>query len=307
MEPFQQRYGIAVEYQGFQGPEFPPRVETERGAGQYLWDAFIGGTTSIITALKPIGALDPIQPALILPEVTDLKNWREGRIIFTEKDRLGIVMNPTTSESLFTNPTLMKADEIRSWKDLLDPKWKGKILVGRDPRVAGPGQATFTMFYLHRDLGPDFIRALAKQELTILRDDTQALQWLAEGKYPILIGGSPRAAKDMLRQGVPNIKIAEPKQLREGSYVSAGAGSIVLLNRAPHPNAARVYINWLLTQEGQTVNSKAQDLPSWRVDVPTDHLSPTVLPQPGFVETYTEEAMAVKDPLAALLQEILGR
>jgi len=129
---------------------------------------------------------------------------------------------------------------------------------------------------------------------------------LAQGKYPICLACSDTDSKPLKEQGLP-IQPFDPQKVREGGYLSGGNGVLGLFNKAPHPNAARVYINWLLTQEGQTVNSKAQDLPSWRVDVPTDHLSPTVLPQPGFVETYTEEAMAVKDPLAALLQEILGR
>ena len=72
-------------------------------------------------------------------------------------------------------------EEIRSWKDLLQPRWKGKILIGRDPRVSGYGQSTFNFFYIHKDLGSEFICNLVRQDLKMLRDDRQAARWLGQG------------------------------------------------------------------------------------------------------------------------------
>src|SRR3990170_6147689 len=57
-EPFEKKYGISVEYLGQRGAEFGTRVRTERAAGQYLWDVYIGGTTTAITVFKEIEALD---------------------------------------------------------------------------------------------------------------------------------------------------------------------------------------------------------------------------------------------------------
>jgi len=305
-EPFQQKYGISVEYFGFAGPEFPTRLRSEREAGQYLWDVIMTGTTTFITSLKPMQVLDPVESTLILPEVKELKNWREGRFWYGDKDRLTIAFTPQTRPSLFINTNMAKADEFKSYRDLLDPKWKGKILVGRDPRVAGPGQATFTLFYRHPNLGPDFIRALLRQDLALLRDDREAAEWLAQGKYPILLGVADRFAIDLRNQGLP-VLVVDPRQMKEGGDVSPANGVVGLANRAAHPNAAKVYINWLLSKEGQTAFSKATNRPSWRVDVPTDHLDPWVIARPDYVSSADEEAMAVKDPLGALLQELLGR
>ncbi|HLB28608.1 MAG TPA: extracellular solute-binding protein [Dehalococcoidia bacterium] len=304
-EAFGKRYGITVEYLGAPGPELAARMRTERAAGQYLWDIIIAGTTPIIPDLKPMGAVDPILPALILPEVKDVKYWREGRLLFADKDQMNLVMTPITTLTLYVNPSLAKAEDFRSWKDFLDPKWKGKIVVARDPRVAGPGQATFQFFYMHKDLGPDFIRALAKQDMGILRDDRQALDFLAQGRYSVLLGGNIYLAAELIQQGLP-IKPVDPRQLKEGAYLSVGSGSVALINRASHPNAAKVYLNWLLGKEGQTEFSRATTWPSWRTDVPTDHLDPRLIPDSRFIATYTEEALAVRTPLLAVLREVFG-
>ena len=54
------------------------------------------------------------------------------------------------------------------------------------------------------------------------------------------------------KQGIP-IAIVDARQLKEGADVNPANGSLALFNKAPHPNAAKVYINWLLSKEGQTV------------------------------------------------------
>ncbi|HKZ51209.1 MAG TPA: extracellular solute-binding protein, partial [Dehalococcoidia bacterium] len=265
-DPFQKKYGIAIEFITMEGAEAAPRFEIERAAGQYLWDVYLGGTTTMITALKPKGTLDPIEPTLILPEVKDPKNWLGGQLEFADKDRLTLVMMSYSKTPIYVNSNLVKPGEIKSVRDLLDPKWKGKILSG-DPRVAGPGQATFSFFYAHKDLGPNFIQELAKQDVTLVRDYRTPVEWLAQGKYPILLGGAETTAAPMIKEGLP-IKMLDPKQLKEGGYMTSSNGTITLVNKAPHPNAAKIYINWLLSKEGQTVFARSQGYSSRRLDVP---------------------------------------
>jgi ABC-type Fe3+ transport system substrate-binding protein len=305
-EPFQAKYGISVDFLGLNGAEMAARLRRERDAGQYLLDVVVHGTTTALTTLKPMQALDPIEPTLILPEVKEPKNWLGGKLWFSDKARYNLIMGLTTRPAFGINSNLVKAEQFKSFKDLLNPKWKGKIIVGRDPAIAGPGQAIFTHFFLHKDLGPDFIRVLTKQELTILRDDRQGLDWVAQGKFLILLGPAETISEEMIRRGVP-ISLIPPQQLREGGDLSPGPASLVLINRAPHPNAARVYINWLLSKEGQMEYSKGIGLPSLRQDVPTDHLVPWRRPVPGYIETYTEEALQAKEPLLRLLKEVLAR
>ena len=304
-EPFQKQYGIPVEYLGSQGPEVPTKVAAERQAGQYLWDIFIGGTTTSLTAMVPMKILDPLETSLILPEVKEPKNWRGGALEFVDEGRQILIMIRRQRGTLFVNPGLVKPEEIKSYKELLAPQWKGKIVI-HDPRIAGPGQATLTFFYLHPDLGPNFIRALGKQSPTILREFRQEADQVGQGRYPILVGGNEATVEELMKKGVP-IAVVEPRALREGSDASPGFGAVSVFNRAPQPNAVKVYLNWLLSKEGQTAFSRATGYVSNRSDAPIDHVAPWRVPLPGSIKTYTQEAMKVKEPLLSLLYEVFGR
>jgi len=304
-EPFQKKYGITVEYLGGTASENAARVKTERGAGKYLWDVLVEGTSPFILDYKPTGALDPIEPALILPEVKEGKNWLGGKLEFFEKDRLGVAMIGYTLAPVWINTNMARPDEIRSYRDLLDPKWRGKI-VAIDPRGRGPGEATFSFFYQHKELGPDFIRALAKQELILSRDYTFPSTATGQGKYPICLACSTTDALPLKKAGVP-IQPVDPRNVKEGGYLTTSNSAVGLLNRAPHPNAAKVYINWLLTKEGQTELARSQDYASRRLDVPNrDWLEPWMLPVEGFWVSYDEKAVALKDGMARLLKEVFG-
>ncbi|HLB28973.1 MAG TPA: extracellular solute-binding protein, partial [Dehalococcoidia bacterium] len=254
---------------------------------------------------KPLGALDPIEPALILPEVKEGKNWLGGTLEFADREHLSLVMVSYSNSNTYVNSGLAKPEEFKSYKDLLDPKWKGKILL-HDPRISGPGAAVFAFFYQHKELGPDFVRALARQDLKILRDTGQELEWLGQGKYPICIACSTETAATMVKQGVP-IATINPAQLKEGGYLSAGAGAVAMLNKAPHPNAAKVYVNWLLTQETQTALARAAKYASRRLDVPNQEwLEPWQLPNANFWPAYDEPAIALKGRLDPFLKEVFG-
>src|SRR5437899_12444576 len=215
-----------------------------------------------------------------------------------------MVMTPFQRGIIFHNSKLVNAKEFKSYKDLLDPKWKGKLIMD-DPRRAGPGQATFTFFYLHPELGVDFIRALGKQEITILKDYAQEVDAIGQGRYPLLIGTADFVAVARAKQGIP-IAIVDARQLKEGPDGRPDNRSLALFNKAPHPNAAKVYINWLLSKEGQTVFARANGYVSSRLDVSTDHTEPWRIPQPGAIKPYTKAAMQVRDKLMPPLQEVVG-
>jgi iron(III) transport system substrate-binding protein len=301
---FQKNFGITVELFGSSGREVAPRVAAERKAGQFLWDIYIHGSTTALEAMIPMGAFDPLEPALIQHDIKNPQTWRGGAIEFLDPGKTVMVMTPFQRGILFYNPTLVNVKELKSYKDLLDPKWRGKMIVD-DPRRAGPGAATFTFFYLHPELGPDFIRALGKQQLTIFRDYAQEVDAIGQGRYPLLIGAADFVAISRAKQGVP-IAIVDARQLKEGTDLSPTNGNLALFNRAPNPSAAKVYINWLLSKEGQTIFARANGYVSARLDVPTDHTEPWRVPLPGAIKTYTKAAMQVKDNLQPLLLEVFG-
>lgn len=303
-EPVQKKYGISVEYLSGRASDFGPRILTERRAGRYLWDIVLGGTTTILESLVPAGAADPIKPALILPEVTDTKYWREGKLDFSDNAQThNLVFMGTPKVVLAYNKNLLDPRELRSYRDLLNPKWREKI-ASDDPKTAGSGQATFLFFYMNAELGEPFIRELAKQELRFIRDHRQRAEWVAHGKIPLMISPSETVTVPLIRRGLP-IGMMQP--LKEGSYLTASTGSVVLINKAPHPNAAKVFVNWLLSREGQTGWVETTGTLSRRADVPVEKVEEFARILPGVkydTENYKENAIKRRPELTEVLAKI---
>lgn len=303
-EPFEQKYGIKVELEGFIGSALVEKLRLERESGQYRWDLHITGTTTFITNLKPLGVLEPIEPALILPEVKDPANWRRG-LEFFDKDRLGLAMTPYVSSVFMFNPSVLDESQFTSYRDLLDPRLKGRI-VTHDPRIPGPGNAIMTFLYAHQSLGTDFIRALINHDLAILRDERQELDGMAQGRYDICLGCSSGISASLRERGVP-IKLLPPERVKEGSYITPGPGAVAWFNQPAHPNAAKVYLNWLLGKEGQTRIAQALLLPSARRDVSNDWVEPWQYQLEGHFDNYSEEVIVgIKPGADRFLRELLG-
>lgn len=259
------KHGINLEVVSGRGAELSAKILAERRAGIYSVDVYMGGTTTPTNELKPAGVFDPMEPALILPEVTDPAVWWGGKgVLWVDKDRLILASGAYPQASLTLNTNLVKPGEVKAYRDLLDPKWKGKIVMN-DPTVAGAGQKWFSVLGM-QILNWDFMRSLAKQEPAIVRDQRQQVEWLAHGKHAIGLAAEPMIVLEFVKAGASLLQL----NAEEGVGLVTGPGSIALINRAPNPNAARVFINWFLSREGQTVYSRAMGAQSARLDVPTE-------------------------------------
>ncbi len=91
--------------------------------------------------------------------------------------------------------------------------------------------------------------------------------------------------------------------------MTASNGTISVVKNTPHPNAVKVYLNYLLSNEGQVVWSKASGLASLRRDVPKDHIPEILLPQEGvsYQETYREKYVLMKREIADFINTALQR
>jgi ABC-type Fe3+ transport system substrate-binding protein len=89
-------------------------------------------------------------------------------------------------------------------------------------------------------------------------------------------------------------------------YTTASSGSLVLTEGAPHPNAGKVFINWVLSRDGQTAYSMGLTQASRRLDVPRDHLNPQTVPKPRgkYWPAYTEDNVRLPPELEQLLREL---
>lgn len=265
---FTAKYGIQLAFVTGRGDEIGTKLSSERRANIYMADLYIGGSTTPTTSFKPKGFLAPLKPLLVLPEVTDPKVWYGGGLYFTDKERQYVACPVLTAANSYfaVNTDLVKPGEIKTYKDLLNPKWKGKIIMN-DPTIAGAGSRWFAVV-ADKYTGLDYMRALVKQEPVITRDQRLQVESLARGKYPIAIGAQPDILSDFMKAG-SHVDTVIPE---EGTWLGGGPGLIVYFDKAPNPNAAKVFVNWFLSKEGQTAYSKTATAESARLDVPNDHL-----------------------------------
>ncbi|MBI4329896.1 MAG: extracellular solute-binding protein [Chloroflexi bacterium] len=294
-------HALDVEYVVAAGTALLARTKAERGAGLYTSDILLGGPTTQLT-YRDAGFLDPFSTALILPDIKDPNTWFGGVMPYMEKGGYVFSFQRLTNSDLIINTEMVRPGEVTSYKDLLDPKWKGKIIL-QDPTISGRGNNMINSV-IWELMGEDYVRALAKQELVVTRDIRLQAESVARGKYAIGLAATDDVVVELKNAGAP----IEQLHLKEGGSIGASQGSVSMLSRQAHPNAARVFINWLLGKEGQLVIGKALGNASRRVDVPTDYVDPDKVPKQGvrYIDTDTEEQIRLRADRAVLDKEIFG-
>jgi iron(III) transport system substrate-binding protein len=305
---FQRKYPeIRVEHSAAAGAQLPPKLLAEQKAKRYSVDVLVQGTTTVINGLLPARAVIPIQPYLVGPSSQDFGLWLNKKFSFAdEAGRFNLVMSVYILPPFVYNPKRVAADEIKSWKDLLAPKWNGRLAM-RDPRLAGGGLAIATFWYANPKLGKEFVqKILGSQEITLSRDDRQLLNFVGQDKFPIAIGPSEVLTKEWIGKGLP-LRQMNPEALQEGALTTAGNGALAIAKNPPHPNATKVYLDYLLSKEGQTEWSKAIGFASLRQDVPRDHVAKYLIPKEGvqYLESHLERYVNLRTELVGFLNTIL--
>ncbi len=304
---FQQQYpDIQVDYQGLAGSPLVAKLLSELGAGQYLTDLTIAGTAGVIDSLLPADALAPLPPYLTGPKVRDPSVWRGGKFDFADgTGQYALVFSVYVKPPFLYNPSQVSPTDFSSYRDLLDPRWKGKIVL-RDPRIAGGGSAVITFMYATDALGRDYLRQLFTQDLVISNDDRQILDWVARGQYPIALGVSDTLANEYLERGLA-VRHMDTARMREGGFVTAGNAVASVVRNAPHPNAVAVYLDYLLSRDGQLAWSKAAGYASQRRDVPTDHVSELLIPKESvtYQENHAERYVRLRAEILEFLRTVM--
>ena len=264
-EIFQQTFPkIKVNYTPGRMSEIMSRIMAEQRAGMRQADLVLGGTDSLLGTLKEKGFLQPIRPVLVLPEILDTAAWFKGKLWFADKEDKFIPMwraVPYTAACVNTN--LVKPIELKSYWDLLQPKWKGKI-VSQDLRVGSARNQMYTL-YARKDLGPEYLKRLySEMDVTLSRNLPQIADWVAGGKFAIAIGGVD--CDDLAAKGLPVV----PIHLEGVAAVGAGTDPASWLASSPNTNAAKVFLNWILSRDGQTQFQKLTRENSLRVDIPKE-------------------------------------
>ena len=291
------------------GGEHVSRLMAERRAGRFLADIGNLGNTSPYT-LYQSKVLDPIASAFILPEVKDESKWWQGKQQFIDPENRYIFVY--VGAPLFLvgyNTKLVDPSGFKSYWDLLDAKWKGKI-VAFDPKAGGFAATRDRFFYHNPELGPPFLRRLfSEMALTVYARFPQGEDWLAAGKYSLCLCRH-QSISEAKTQGLP-VDLMDPSSFKEGTGVESRAKTLVLMNQAPHPNAAKVFLNWFLSREGQSdfqkTGAKILDAGaegSLRMDIPKDDIPLRNRLNPGvkYMPQWNPDYFDMK-PIAKLISE----
>ena len=278
---FEDKYRIKVVFSGGSSREQAPKVLAEREAGQYTLDVWSGGLNPAIPTLIPGGVLRPLKPLLFFPEVLDESAWYDNRLHwFDQPDNEYVIgwNGSGTTAGIAYNTDLVDPNEIQSFWDLLDPKWKGKIII-RDPREVG-SSGTTAFYYMNEQLGEEWLqRMMTEMDLTLTSNARQAAEQLALGKFHLCMWACGREVARLEREGQP-VDDVFPHILAEGASISPGGGAFYVLDRPPNPNAQKFFANWFLSREGQIFAQKASESQSLRTDIPTEGVDPASIRNP---------------------------
>jgi len=219
---FQQRYGIQVDVLNARAGEVRERIRSEQASGKHIADVTLNGIATATTQ-KSWGTFQPHGP---LPNLSKLVPpfHDDGELVPLRAGRFGILIN---------TDLVKPQDEPKSWQDVLDPKWRGKLLLD-DPRNGSGG---YVLFAVTLDkLGRGYQEKLAAQKPVLSTESSVSQRRVARGEFPMFLPFTLADMRNLI--GLP-VKAIVPE---EGApYIT---GVMAMLKDAPHPNAARLFIDY---------------------------------------------------------------
>jgi iron(III) transport system substrate-binding protein len=267
---FKSRFGVDVTYLAGASGQTAQKIRSERSAGIYSLDDFLAGGNTMSTVIYKSGWLDDLKAALVSPKLTEAGTWRGGAkgAPFVDEPKFDRVakLSIQGQEQFTVNTDLDKGNEIKGWHDLLDPKWRGKIVAMDPTKAAGLGFNVALM--LSNKFGPDFVKQLyVGQKVVLQTDDRQAADSVVKGRYAVAIGVSEANGQldQLIDDGLPVRVVSRPNDAPQ--MVSAGYGEVGLMAKAPHPSSAKLFANWLLCPDGNKTWNDVNRYQSTRTDV----------------------------------------
>jgi iron(III) transport system substrate-binding protein len=247
---FEAKYpGIMVQVERNGAERTFQRIAQERESNIFAADVLESSDTAQFIVWKRLGWLQPFVP-------TDVsERWPPDQ---RDPDGCFASVRYTLSPIAYNTKLVKASDAPRSFADLLDKKWSGKI-VKAHPGYSG-GIVTST-FQTSRDLGWEYFEKLGKHHVLQVQSATEPPKKLALGERPIMADGLEYLLVLMKEKGSP-VEIVYPS---EGTPFLSGSAAIA--DKAPHPNAARLLISFLFSRETQQFMSDVGGLRSFHPDV----------------------------------------
>ena len=298
---------IKMSVSGLDTSVFIMRIRQERSAGKFLWDASAAGVSGPFVMYKE-GILDPLPPEFILPEVKDEKAWGGGDQAFYDKPKQYVFAIGAYLKMPFYNAKIVPPEKIASLKlnALLDPAYQGKVY-WHAPWVRGSGRSFGWMLY--RELGEEKLAKLIKdQKVVFLDSQNEVVERMARGQMAMGIGPAFQGMLDPFKQaGVP-MDVRPFGNTPDVAEMAPGGFNLNIYNKRPHPNATRVFVNWLLSKDVIAGLSQAVKLTLRRQDVPSPE-APEFQPVHGvkYSQAQSEENGAGEEKAIAFIGKTIGR
>ena len=289
---FSKKFGIkmVISYGG--GRQHATRILAERSGGIYAVDVGHVGGNTVNRRLIPNGAVAPIADYLVAPQVTNTSCWYGNRHWFIDQHQKYSFVHSsdfTTKFAMFINTKKVSKADLKALKspyDIFTDRWKKKI-VALSPLEGQSGNSYFRYGILP-SFGPKWMKKFIQGGYVEFHARSKLIEdGLARGKYHLAIFPYSRPLTKMRKQGLPVKRVWQKFENVDGIMTGgATAQAVHVYDRAPHPNAAKLFVNWLLSQEGQTfihdnVRGGSDPRNSNRVDVPKTNVDPETLPKKG--------------------------
>jgi iron(III) transport system substrate-binding protein len=246
VEAFEKKYpGIKVQYSRASGNDNALKIINEARARRPLADIFDGSTA--FNALIDAGLIAEFRPV------------ESARYPADRKDPKGLWTSPNIYfYTAAYNTNLVKASEApQTYDDLLDPKWKGKMAWTYDLTVGGPpGFIHNILTSRGQEKGMAYLREFAKQQPVVIPAAQRVvLDKAISGEYPIALMTLSYHSTISAAQGAPIQWLKMPPMIMSVNTLS-------VLKGAPHPNAARLLTEFLLSREGQEIMAANDYMPA---------------------------------------------
>lgn len=286
--------------------QFVARVRTERQAGKYLWDVVASGATSGFF-LEKDDALDPFLPELVLPEVKDAAVWGGWDEALVDSSRKYVFAMSAYLQPAYYNAKLVPQASAQrlGLKVMLDPQYVGKT-AWHDPSLAGGGQAIGPL--VRAALGDDGLKKLILDQKVVFYQQQQGVVEAMARSTALFALGPPITsliAPYVQAGAIGANDIRSFGNSPEVAYESIGGNCLYVLKQRPHPNAARVFVNWMLTKQVQSELAKVLDMASRRQDVQSS-VDTDEMPVRGakYITPQREESFAELTAVGAMVGEL---
>ena len=282
VDAFNKKFNIKVEVSTGNAIDTVNRVLAERKGGKFTVDVALISSRENQQRLVPSDSLVPLPPLLFHPEVTDMSKWYKGRHMYTDRfGKFALIYHAGLEDQyeIWYNTDKIKEAEIATLvkqTDVFDPRWKGKIAGQGMGDPSGIRQMIDS--YFEPDRGPDWVKRYMTNTGVTFTDDRRILEtWLVNGRFPLqFVATGTEEYVALAKKGLP----IKPRFLVKKAGVLRASGSgccIAAFANAPHPSAAKLFINWFLSREGQTLTHTLianLDRSSLRTDIPFGEVSP---------------------------------